>query len=89
MLAPDSLITISTFMKESSVIWDGNTPADFQSATSGYRPEIATVAPLKDGANHYTIKIVPFQPTGETVNVKIELLPGASGCGTPGFGSRR
>jgi hypothetical protein len=39
---------------------DGNTPADFQSATSGYRPEIATVAPLKDGANHYTIKIVPF-----------------------------
>ena len=27
----------------------GNTPADFQSATSGYRPEIASVAPLKDG----------------------------------------
>ncbi|MGB8066730.1 MAG: hypothetical protein WCF38_03385, partial [Pseudolabrys sp.] len=64
----------------------GNTPADFQSATSGYRPEIATVAPLKDGTTHYTIKIVPFQPTGETVNVKIELLPGSGGCGTPGFG---
>ncbi|PYL01344.1 MAG: hypothetical protein DME32_09220, partial [Verrucomicrobia bacterium] len=64
----------------------GNTPADFQSATSGYRPEIATVAPLKDGTTHYTIKIVPFQPTGETVNVKIELLPGSGGCGTAGFG---
>src|SRR6267142_2465770 len=64
----------------------GNIPADFQSSSSGYRPEIATVAPLKDGTTHYTIKIVPFQPTGETVNVKIELLPGAGGCGTPGFG---
>ena len=64
----------------------GNTPADFQSTSSGYRPEIATVAPLKDGTTHYTIKIVPFQPTGETVNVKVELLPGSGGCGTPGFG---
>src|SRR5258707_1441139 len=64
----------------------GNTPADFQSATSGYRPEIATVAPLKAGTTHYTIKSVPFQPTGESVNVKIELLPGSGGCGTPGVG---
>ena len=64
----------------------GNTPADFQSTTSGYRPEIATVAPVNNGTTHYTIKIVPFQPTGETVNVKIELLPGSGGCGTPGFG---
>src|SRR5689334_12070420 len=55
----------------------GNTPADFQSTTSGYRPEIATVAPLHDGTTHYTVKIVPFQPTGEIVNVKAQLLPGS------------
>src|SRR5205085_1206965 len=45
-----------------------------------------------DGQPHdYTIVIVPFQPTGETVNVKIELLPGPPPgdpfCGAPGFGN--
>jgi hypothetical protein len=70
---------------------DGNHPANYQSA-SGADPEIATIAPLTaDGQTHdYTVVIVPFQPTGETVNVKIELLPGpapgAPSCGIPGFG---
>ena len=40
----------------------GNTPADFQSTTSGYRPEIATVAPLKDATTHYTMKILLSSP---------------------------
>jgi len=72
---------------------DGNEPADYQSAQSGYVPEVATIAPLTmDGQTHdYTIHVVPFQPTGETVNVKIELLPGPPPgdpfCGAPGFGS--
>lgn len=70
---------------------DGNHPADYQSA-SGANPEVATVAPLTaDGNAHdYTIVIVPFQPTGETPTVNIELLPGPApgspACGTPGFG---
>jgi PKD repeat protein len=72
---------------------DGNHQADYQSASSGYVPEVATVAPIAmDGVTHdYTIVVVPFQPTGETVNVKIELLPGPPPgdpfCGAPGFGS--
>ncbi len=70
---------------------DGNHAADYQSA-SGANPEVATVAPLTaDGNAHdYTIVIVPFQPTGETPTVTIELLPGPApgspACGTPGFG---
>ncbi|MEP6820737.1 MAG: PKD domain-containing protein [Chthoniobacterales bacterium] len=66
---------------------NGNMPADYQSA-SGANPEVSTISPLaNDGAPHvYTIKIVPFMPTGETVNVRIELLPGSGTGGTPGFG---
>src|SRR5260370_4793233 len=70
---------------------DGNHSADYQSA-SGSNPEIATIAPIAmDGLTHdYTVVIVPFQPTGETVTVKVELLPGPApgspACGAPGFG---
>ncbi len=70
---------------------DGNHSAQYQSA-SGANPEVAIIAPLQaDGNVHdYTVVIVPFQPTGETVNVKAELLPGPApgspACGTPGFG---
>lgn len=71
----------------------GNTPADYQAA-SGANPEIATINPLiADGNPHqYTLKIVPFTPTGETVNVKVELLTGLSAAqggtaGFPGFGN--
>ena len=71
---------------------DGNHSADYQSASSS-NPEIATIAPIAmDGVPHdYTVVIVPFQPTGETVTVKVELLPGPApgspACGTSGFGS--
>jgi hypothetical protein len=64
---------------------DGFEAADYQSA-SGNDPEVASISPLKDGTQKYTIHIVPYTPTGETVNVKIELLPGDAGAAVPGFG---
>jgi PKD repeat protein len=63
---------------------DGSQSADYQSASSS-NPEIATISPLVDGTQQYTIKVVPYTPTGETVRVQIELLPG-SGGGGGGFG---
>src|SRR6266478_1376900 len=63
---------------------DGSQAADSQSASSA-NPEIATISPVSDGTQRYTVKIVPYTPTGESVNVKIELLPG-SGGGSSGFG---
>ena len=66
----------------------GNQPANYQSA-SGSNPEVATVSPLTNGSATYTIKIVPYTPTQETVHVKIELLPGTGGGGGfPGFGGK-
>ncbi|MEY2557454.1 MAG: hypothetical protein QOE34_879, partial [Verrucomicrobiota bacterium] len=64
---------------------DGTQQGDHQSA-SGNDPEVATIFPLVDGQNKYTIHIVPFQPTGETVHVRVELVPGSGGP-LAGFGS--
>jgi len=64
---------------------DGSEAADYQSASSS-NPEIATISPLSDGTQKYTLVVVPYTPTGETVNVKIELLPGSGGGGSTGFG---
>jgi hypothetical protein len=66
---------------------DGFEAADYQSA-SGANPEVANISPLHDGSQQYTIHIVPFTPSGETVNVKIEFLPGAAAAGVPGFGGK-
>ena len=63
---------------------NGSQFADHQSA-SGADPEVAVINPVVDGNTEYTIKIVPFQPTQEIVNVKIELLPGSGGV-VAGFG---
>ncbi len=63
---------------------DGSQPADYQSA-GGANPEVATISPLADGAATYTVKIIPYTPSAETVQVTIELLPG-SGGGDDGFG---
>ena len=64
-----------------------STPATFRSASSGH-PEIASIFPLKAGDNKYTIKIVPYIASGETVNVRIQLQAGDGGAlGFPGFGS--
>src|SRR6059058_3296820 len=64
---------------------DGSQSADFQSAGSS-NPEIATISPLSDGTHQYTLKAVPYTPTGESVHVTVELLSGSGGGGTPGFG---
>src|SRR2546423_4452068 len=64
---------------------DGSQAADYQSA-GGSNPEVATISPLLDGTHKYTVVVVPYTPTGETVNVKIELLPGAAGTVSGPFG---
>jgi hypothetical protein len=48
-------------------------------------PEVAAI-PVFDGTQTLTVKVVPFQPTAETVNVKIELATGTSGGGGGGGG---
>ena len=65
---------------------DGSRAADwFSAGDSSANPEVANITPLQDGTNLYTIKIVGFQPAGETVHVRIELVSGSTG-GFPGFG---
>jgi hypothetical protein len=56
---------------------NGSKAADHQSASSA-NPEIATIKPLADGSQTYTVKVVPFTPTNETVRVTIELVTGSS-----------
>ena len=64
----------------------GSQQADYQAA-SGANPEVASVTPVVGGTSQYSLKIVPYTPTGETVHVRIELLTGSgSGGGFPGFG---
>lgn len=64
---------------------DGSQQAYSQSA-SGSNPEVATFGGLVDGSVGFTIKIVPYTPSGETVHVQVELLPGDGGSGDPDFG---
>ncbi len=63
---------------------NGSQAADYQSASSN-DPEVAAISPIADGSSTYTVKIVPYTPTGETVTVRMEFLPG-SGTIAPGFG---
>jgi len=65
---------------------EGTQAADYQSASTN-NPEIATISPLQDGSQTYTIVVVPYTPTGEPVHVTAELVPGSGSTGgTPGFG---
>jgi len=66
-------------------VTDGGEAADYQSASSN-NPEIAEILPVFDGTHTYTIVVVPFTPSGETLNVKVELEPGNGTAGFPGFG---
>ena len=67
-------------------VTDGSQAADYQSA-GGSNPEVASISPLFDGTQKYTVVAVPYTPTREILNVKIELLPGSGGAGgVPGFG---
>lgn len=61
---------------------DGSQAAYAQSATSA-DPEITSL-PVADGTQTYTVIVVPYTPTAETVNVKIELAAGTSGGGGGG-----
>ncbi len=49
-------------------------------------PEIAQIVPLSDGDNVYTIKIVPYTPSGEIVTTTIELVGADSIATDPSFG---
>ena len=69
---------------------NGSQSADAQSASSS-NPEIATVDLTNpalftdDGSlQKFSIKIVPYTPTGEVVHVKIELVQGSGGGGGGG-----
>jgi hypothetical protein len=65
---------------------NGSQIPDWLSAgDSTSNPEVANITPLQDGTTQYTIKIVGYQPAGETVHVRIELVSGSVG-GFPGFG---
>lgn len=63
---------------------DGGEQADAQAAT-GHNPETTYVAVTTD-TQTYTVMIVPNTPTGETVNVVIDLLPGTNGALAADFG---
>ena len=69
---------------------DGSQAAYSKSASSS-DPEITSL-PVSDGTQTYTVIVVPYTPTAETVNVKIELATaggsggGGGGGGTTSFG---
>ena len=52
----------------------------------GANPETTNIFPLLDGDNIYTIKIVPYTPTGETVTTTIELVSATGVVTDPNFG---
>ncbi len=56
---------------------NGAKAPDAKSA-SGSNPEIANFSPLSDGTQRFTVIIVPYTPTAETLTTKIELLAGAA-----------
>jgi hypothetical protein len=65
---------------------NGSKQADYQAASAA-NPEVASITPLQDGSNTYSLKIVPYIPTQEIVHVRLELLSGSGGSGGfPGFG---
>jgi len=63
-------------------VTDGSQQAYTQSA-SGNNPEVATFGALVDGSTTFTVKVVPYTPSGESVQVQVELLPGSGGGGGP------
>ncbi|MGH8371927.1 MAG: PKD domain-containing protein [Gammaproteobacteria bacterium] len=64
---------------------DGSQAALTQSA-SGANPEVATLR-VFNGTKTFTLKVVPYTPSGETVNVQVSLVDGpASSGGSTGFG---
>ncbi|HEX8679071.1 MAG TPA: hypothetical protein VF683_03890, partial [Chthoniobacterales bacterium] len=65
---------------------EGDRPAPYQ-GDGGTNPEVASIFPIAEGQSTFSIKIVPFTPTGETVQVRIELLSGSGDSSAfPNFG---
>ncbi len=64
---------------------DGTESPDYSSATSS-DPEVAYL-PLTDGTTVYTVTIVPYTPTGETLMGRAELMTGAAVVTPPASGS--
>lgn len=62
----------------------GDTPP--YKAASQANPEVTTIYPLLDGDNLYTIKIVPYTPSGEVVTTTIELVNADGVATNPNFG---
>ena len=62
----------------------GDTPP--YSGQGQSNPEVATIFPLEDGDTVYTIKIVPYTPSGEVVTTTIELVDAAAQEVDPNFG---
>jgi hypothetical protein len=58
--------------------------AGIASSASSANPEIASIFPLVEGTATYTIKVVPYTPTGESIRVDIQLLDGNGGGGGGG-----
>lgn len=70
------------YVYEGTVInTDGTQPATVQGASQA-NPEV-TALPVFNGTREFTVKVVPYTPTGETVDVIIELVSGAPDDGTP------
>ena len=66
---------------------NGSRAADFQSTgDSTANPEVATIIPLTEGNNAWTIKVVPWLHAAEVIHVGIQFLSGSGGSGFPGFG---
>ncbi len=63
---------------------DGSQAAQTQSASSA-DPEVTTLRAF-NGSKTFTVKVVPFTPTGETVHVTIDLVQGPSNGGGGAFG---
>jgi hypothetical protein len=66
---------------------DGSEQADSQASSflGPRNPQVAYVAVTSD-TQTYTVMIIPNTPSGETVKVVIDLLPGTDGALTAGFG---
>jgi hypothetical protein len=63
---------------------DGSQAAQSQSASSA-DPEVTTLRAF-NGSKTFTVKVVPFTPSGETVHVTIALIQGPLSGGSSAFG---
>jgi hypothetical protein len=77
------------YVYQGSVATTDGSEAPYTKSASGANPELAAI-PVFEGTRTFTVKVVPYTPTAETVNVSVELADvGSSGGGgttTTAFG---